>query len=162
MAVVDLAASTITDEVNNEPWKVGGTSGEVLFATSGLATIASGNDDGSVYRICRVPSNARVMSIRLFTAGVTGGTAYEVGLYLSAGGAVKDADCYASAVNVTSAMAGTEVAFEARAITASRNKAWQDAGDSSDPGGYYDLALTGTTVGSADATILVQVAYLVI
>lgn len=162
MGVVNTVATTIADEVTLEPWRVGGTAGEVLYSTSGHVSVAAADSDTSTYRFCRIPGKARVVSIRLFTAGITGGTSFDFGLYVSGTGVAMDVDCYASAVDLSSAHNGTELAFEARAIANHRKKAWEDCGDSADPGTYYDLVATANTVGSATADVMVIVQYAII
>lgn len=118
--------------------------------------IAAADDDGSTFRIARVHSSWRIRSIRGYNDAITSGTAYEIGLYQTAenGGAVVDADAYASAVSMaTASTAGVEYAFEARNIDKIQNRVWQDAGLTSDPNRYYDLVVTATTIGSAAGTL---------
>ncbi len=127
-----------------------------------LATVevAAADDDGSVYRLFRVGSGWHIHSIRLFNDAITGGTAFDVGLYAIDDGAAVDDDAYASAVNLTSAgTTGTEVAFEVRDIAQAENKVWQDAGLSADSKTSYDLSLTGDTVGTAAGTITAILGY---
>lgn len=118
--------------------------------------VAAADDDTSVYRLFRVHSRWRLLSLRVFCDAITAGTVYDFGLYRIAddGGAVVDADAYASDVDLSSAItAGTEITFEARNIDKIANQIWQDAGATSDPGYWYDLCATGDTVGSAAGTI---------
>lgn len=165
MAVVNTKATQVTEESAFSPWRyAGGGKANVLFAKSGLCAVASGDDDTSTYRLMRLPGRAVVKSIRLFNAAITAGTDYDFGLYAvgaSDNGAVADADCYASNVDLSAAHVGTEIGFEARALTAHRQKVWEDAGAGSDPGEgtYYDLVATANTVGSANGSILVLVEY---
>lgn len=114
------------------------------------------DNDGSVFRLARIHSSWLVKGVRKFHDAITGGTSYDLGLYRTAadGGAVVDADAYASAVSLASTdTAGVQIAFEARDVANIEKKVWQDAGLSSDPNLWYDLALTGNTVGSAGGTI---------
>lgn len=126
------------------------------------ATVEQGasDSDGSVYRLARVHSSWLIKSVRKFHDAITGGTSYDLGLYRTAadGGAVVDADAYASAVSLASAdAAGTQLAFEARDVANMEKKVWQDAGLSADPNLWYDLALTGNTVGAAGGTISLDI-----
>jgi hypothetical protein len=122
--------------------------------------VAAADDDGSVYRLFRVQSGWSVHSIRLFNDAITGGTAYDVGLYGAGDGAAVDEDAYAAAVDLSSARTtGVEVAFAARDIDKAENKVWQDAGGAYDGGGAYDLCLTGDTVGTAAGTITAILEY---
>lgn len=124
--------------------------------------VASGDDDTSVYRIARVWSGWSIRSIKKFTDAITSGTSYDFGLYETAenGGAVVDADAYASGVDLSSAdVAGGEVAYEARNIDNMGEQVWQDAGKTADTKRWYDLCLLANTVGSANGTIAVEIQY---
>lgn len=158
MAVVNTIASTIAEEVRLQPWKVSGDAAQPVFSKSGHCAVGAGDDDTSTYRLLRLPSNARVLSLKLFCTAITAGTSYDFGLF-AASSTVKSAACYASAVDLSSALSGVEVGFEARLLTAHRNKVWQDAGDSSDDGSAYDLVASANTVGTAAGTIMVICEY---
>ncbi|MCP4328427.1 MAG: hypothetical protein GY791_08325 [Alphaproteobacteria bacterium] len=122
--------------------------------------VAAADDDGSVYRLFRVHSGWHIHSIRILNDAITGGTAFDVGLYGSDDGAAVDDDAYASAVDLSSAnVSGAEVAFEARNIDDAENKVWQDAGAAADGKTSYDLCLTGDTVGTAAGTITAILEY---
>jgi hypothetical protein len=128
----------------------------------GTVEVAAADDNGSVYRIARVHSSWQIHSIRVFNDAITGGTAFDVGLYATAadGGAAIVDDAYASALDLSSASsAGVEAAFEARTVDKVESRVWQDAGLAADPGAFYDLCLTGDTVGTAAGTISVVVEY---
>jgi hypothetical protein len=74
-----------------------------------------------------------IPSIRLYNDAITGGAAFDVGIYDLDLAAVDD-DAYASAISLASASAvGVEVAFEARDIATIGRKVWQDAGLTADP-----------------------------
>lgn len=126
------------------------------------ATVEQGASDsnGSTYRLARVHSSWLVKSVRKYHDAITGGTSYDLGLYRTEadGGAAVDVDAYATAASLASAdTAGAELAFEARDVANVEKKVWQDAGLSSDPNLWYDLALTGNTVGSAGGTISLDI-----
>lgn len=158
MAVANVVATTIAEQSRLLPWKVAGDAAQPVLSKSGHCAVAAANDDGSTYRLLRLPSNARLLSLRVFCSAITSGTSYDFGLY-DAGSTVKDADCYASAVDLSSALNGVEIAFEARALTAHRQRVWEDAGDSADPGTDYDVVATANTVGSANGTIMCVAEY---
>lgn len=162
MAVVNTKSTFITNAdatpvVKTDVTHVTG----VQRSQAGTVEVAAADSDTSVYRIARVSSLARVNSILLYNDAITAGTDYHIGLYQTAanGGAVVDADCYASSVDLSSAHTGTEVAFEARDVASILNKVWQDAGLSADSGREYDICLTGNTVGTAAGTISLDVRY---
>jgi hypothetical protein len=140
-----------------------------------MDTIAAGTgdiDDNDIILLAEVPSNAKILSIKLFNDALDGGSnlATDVGVYNGpiktssyAANAVIDRDCYATASAVLQAavLTGTEVAFEVRNVNAISNFVWEDAGLSSDPGVPLRIALTIETVASSAAAgdITVQVTY---
>ena len=127
----------------------------------GTVAVAAADDNGSAYLLCPVRSSWVIPSIRLYNDAITGGTAYDVGLYDTDLAAVDD-DAYASALNLSSASTtGAEVAFEARDIAVIGRKVWQDAGAAADPGVWYYLALTADTVGTAAGDVAFDVTVLV-
>ena len=133
--------------------------------------IAAGDDDTTKLRICRLPSNAIVTSIKIYNDAIAGSTSWDVGLYQSGynGGAVIDADLFASAVDINAGLAGTELRFEA-ATTAPIDyieyRLWQiaDLGAATyaaDPQIEFDLVATANTIGTAAGTIIFVVEYTV-
>jgi len=137
-------------------------------------TIAAGTgdiDNDDVIMMAEIPSNAKVMSIKLYNDDLDSNgsptLAANVGLYVGttkftdtdgsstayAASAVIDEDCYASAVTTLQAAntAGVEVAFEARNVNAIANYAWEDGGLTSDPKVPLRIALTMSTVAATAA-----------
>ncbi|MFN0043753.1 MAG: hypothetical protein ACKVSF_11150 [Alphaproteobacteria bacterium] len=125
--------------------------------------VAVSDDDTSRYVLMPVHSSWRIAHIWLYNDAIAGGSAYDVGLYETTanGGAAIDDDCYATAIDCTSARSASPIdaAFEARDIANVAYQVWQDAGQSSDPSKFYYLALTADTVGTAAGTITVQVEF---
>ena len=68
--------------------------GGVVKTVGGTIATLAADDDGSVYRMCRLSSSARILAIRTTNGTVTGGTDYDFGAYQTAanGGAVVDKD----------------------------------------------------------------------
>ena len=75
----------------------------------------------------------------------------------------KDDDCYASAITDLRAavVAGTEVAFEARNINLMGQKVYEDAGDTTDPGGYYLIGLICDAAGDTAGDLSWLIPYIV-
>lgn len=163
MAVANTKSTLVTNaDAAVQALNVAGLAQARVYSAMATVEVAAADDDGSVYRFMRVHSSWRMRSITVFCDAITGGTAYEVGLYQTAanGGAVVDADCYASAITLATAItAGSEVLHEARDINKIGQQVWQDAGAAADTDRWYDLALTGTTVGTAAGTISVAIEY---
>lgn len=163
MAVANTKSSSITNaeatpRVPNNPFVDNG------IPANSVATVevAAADSDGSVYRFCRLPSGARVKSIKIYCDAITGGTSFDCGIYKNAadGGAVVDADLFASAVDLSSAItSGTELVFEANDIANIEKRIWDILALSADPFLEYELCLTANTVGSAAGTISMSVEY---
>jgi hypothetical protein len=117
---------------------------------------------GNVYRMMEVPTNCRVSSVRLWCTALGGSTAADVGVYRNTrdGGAVVDADLFASAQSLVSAVNGTEISNESTVYTLARREQplWQAAGLASDPGGTFDICCTLTAAVTASGTVLIEVA----
>ena len=142
-----------------------------------MDTIAAGTgdiDDNDIILLAEVPSNAKILSIKIFNDDLDSGgspaLATDVGVYMGpiktssyAANAVIDRDCYATASAVLQAavLTGTEVAFEVRNVNAIANFVWEDAGLSSDPGVPLRIALTMETAAATAAAgdITMQVTY---
>lgn len=139
-----------------------------LLESVATVEVAAADDDGSVFRMVRVPANARITSVEVSCDAITGGTSYDVGVYRTAadGGAVVDADLFASAVDLSSALSYTDVTWEANVANGKANvekRLWELAPGplTADPQISYDIALTGNTVGTAAGTITMRVRYVI-
>lgn len=137
--------------------------GTVYEAVGTVETLAA-DDASSVYRLCRVPSNARITSILLAADAITGASASDVGVYQTAqnGGAVVDADEFASDVDISSGIAFTEVINEAAAteIADVEKRLWEKIGESADTKRDYDICVTVNDVTAA-GTISMKVQYVI-
>lgn len=154
MAVVAVKSTLITNAdatpaVLNSP-RVDGAFERVKVAT---VAITSGDNTGSVYRMFRVPSNAVVTDLRIYSPDIGTTTISDIGLYAADGGAVVDADFFASALSLKDgALNGVDVLHESAvfSIANSGKELWDALGLSADPSVSYDVAFTLT--GDADAT----------
>jgi hypothetical protein len=119
-------------------------------------TTTSGVTSGSTYRIANVPSAARVSQILFYAGAMTAG-AFDVGVYRNTadGGAVVDADFFASAVSAASAVEGTDITNESSTYTLDKRiqPLWQAIGMSADPGGTLDIVCTSTATITAGAKL---------
>ena len=145
----------------------GGSNSSIYTCQATVAVTGSQfNADGDTVTLVRIPSNARIVSIKLFNDDLDSGTntAPNLGLYHKDGTLIVE-DCYASAIAdlQTANVVGKELAFEARDINKINNFVWEDAGLASDPQKQVDLVLTQTaSVGGAQAgDISVHVIYTV-
>lgn len=168
MAVVNTKSTIITNadatpKVLNSPRLMGG----MVRAQVATVEVAAADDDTSVYRLFRIPSNAVILRLALFNDAITGGTSYDLGLYRTAadGGAVVDADNLGAAIDLSSARTAAgplEATFEAADINTIELEAWDRvSGLTADPNVQYDIALTANTVGSGAGTISAYLLYVV-
>lgn len=140
----------------------------ILRTVRGVVTPAADDSATSVFRLCRIPSNAVIRSVILTAGNATTAGAGDVGLYQTAenGGAVVDADLFASAQALTSSAAarGLDVTLESGVYTTANanQQLWAVLGLSSDPKRDYDVAYTITTTHNGGPTSLaIEVRYVV-
>lgn len=150
-----------TPRVMNPLYLMGG----ILREQVGTVEIAAADDNGSVYRLGRVHSSWRISEMTLFNDAITSGATFDVGLYRTAadGGAVVDANAYADNISLTSAsLTGTQLMFEAGSAVGVEDieqRVYQDAGETTDPGYWYDVCATGDAVGSGAGTVSLRIRY---
>lgn len=137
-----------------------------IFSQVATVEVAAGDDDTSVYRFFRVPSNAVILRLELFNDAITAGTVYNFGVHQTAanGGAVVDVDAFASSVDLSSArVVPLDLRFEASGVQTIEQKLWQIVTASPaltvDPNVDYDITATGATVGTAAGTISLRIEY---
>jgi len=159
MAVVAVKSTLVTNAdalpaVLNSPRVDGG------FERIEVATVAitSGDSIASTYRMFRVPSNAVMTDLRIYSPDIGTTTISDIGLYRTAkdGGAVQDADFFASALSLKDgALNGVDVLHEAAVFTIdnSGKELWEALGLTSDPSVFYDVALTLTAAADATGTV---------
>lgn len=137
--------------------------GKLLLGDVATIEVAAADDDGSVYRLLRLPSNAIITNLDLASDALGTGASYDVGVYEVAanGGFVVDADEFASSVSLSSAIGWTQVLEEAAPVDISKIGAplWQRLGLTADPGKAYDICLTGNVAGTTAGTLALRVRY---
>lgn len=161
MAVVNTKSTIVT---NADATPVTLTNDHIgkarVLEEAALVSVAAADDDTSVYRAFRVKSSSRVSRLLLWNSAITAGTSYDLGLYRTAkdGGAVVDADFWASAVDMSTARAvPLDATYEAGAagglITNVEKRIWEILGLTVDPFLDYDVCFTANTVGTAAGSI---------
>ena len=130
-----------------------GSVGTVKVFMDTIVAATTDIDDDDIILLGEVPSNAKILSIKVFNDDLDSGSglATDVGVYNGpiktssyAANAVIDRDAYATASGclASASTTGTELAFEARNVSDISNFVWEDAGLSSDPGVPLRIALT--------------------
>lgn len=144
------------------------TRGSLVVSCGTLETTAA-DDIGSKYKLCSIPSNAVVKQVLLSCDSLGTAGAVDIGIYQTTdnGGAVVDADFFASAQSLTSALANSDVTFEANGAGASYDKSmvekplWLAMGLTADPKRDYDVVATVTTATISAGTLSLQVSYVI-
>lgn len=129
------------------------------------ATTEATHAANDVIRFLRVPTNARLLSIKGSIGSSATAGAINLGLYNSgADGSVIDADLFASAQSITSGLNRTELLTESGELSVAEQAKplWQAAGETEDPNGYYVIAATvSTAFVAADTSFTLDVTYAV-
>tara|TARA_R100001224_G_scaffold35912_1_gene20351 strand:- start:117 stop:596 length:480 start_codon:yes stop_codon:yes gene_type:complete len=131
----------------------------VLRTAHGSVELAAGDStDDDIVMLAPIPSNAAVPTLFIGSDTFGGSCTFNVGIYTSAG-VVKDEDVFATSVADAAAMA--DVRYEAADLNTGSQKLWELAGDTSDPGGYYYIAITFNATGGTAGTLNWNISYVV-
>ncbi len=144
--------------------------GDGLKCVTASLTVTTTKDTGSTYQLVRVKTTASIKSIVLDSAALSASTAMDFGVYYSSAndgtpaalrGTVYDADFFADAVALTSAVRATDITNEAGHYTIDKHvqPLWQAVGMSADPGGYLDIVATATATTAATGVMGITVTY---
>ncbi len=149
-AIANLVANP---RVINIPAKAGGD----LRILPGVIASAADDSANAVGRFIRVRSNDCIHALLYSGADATTAGAIDLGIYQTAdnGGAVVDADFFASAFALTAGPdLNTDLAYESGTYTQAKSvqPLWQAMGLATDPGIEYDIAYTITTTFNGGPT----------
>ena len=142
----------------------GGGAGRVEEVFGHIASVTASLSITSIIRLCSVPSNARIGSVKLYSEA-QGAGAFDVGLYQTNdnGGAVVDKDLFGSAVSCASAVTGTEILQESAefALAEMAKPVWEVIGLTADSHRDYDVCavVTTTDVTTGTGALGVRVQY---
>lgn len=150
-----------TPSVLNPAYQDGG---RVRCKRGVVATVAADADVGSTYRAFRIRSSDMVKDLVIDHSSWGTGAAADIGLYKTAkdGGAVVDADFFASAYAMAAAGINVNVLRESGIYTVANmeKRIWEALGLTVDPMIDYDVTLTLTgasTVAGANACLTGEV-----
>lgn len=148
-----------TPRVANDPW----TNAQLKTTGPGQLEVSTAEDATDILSFCEVKSNAVIHGVLVSSdAAITSG-AMDVGIYQTAdnGGAVVDADFFASALAVGSGLTKSDATHESGVYgIEDRDKPlWEALGLSEDPQISYVIAGTITTDMGAAGTIVVEALY---
>lgn len=158
MAVV-TKKSTVLSNRDDVPAKLTDAeiSGGVVKEAQGFVEAANGDSAASVFKLFSIPSNARVSSLKLYCEALGAGAAVHIGAYRNTrdGAAVVDADFFATAVDVSAALAPVDVLNEAGNVSPDKRELelWEMLGMSEDPKSTLDICATVSVAIAADGAI---------
>jgi hypothetical protein len=161
MAVANTLSDTITSLNATVPGVIASYKHKgVVYVSRDTAEVAAADDDNSVYRILRLPSNACLFTLNVMNDAITSGTDYNLGVYQTAenGGAVVDDNLFGDAISMAGART---LPFNAMYeggldIVSGDTLLWQLLGLTADPHRSYDIAFTAITVGSGAGTLCLE------
>jgi len=131
----------------------------VIRTAHGSVELAAGDStDNDIVMLAPIPSNAAVPQLFVGSDTLGGSCTFNVGIYQT-DGTVKDEDVFATSVADDAAL--TDVRFEVANLDTSSKKLWELAGDSSDPGGYFYVAITFNATGGTAGTLAWNINYVV-
>lgn len=160
MAVVTQKSTSITNldagDLNPD-YKSRG----VLREAVDTIELANGDSIASTYRMFRVWSGWRVSDIIVDSDDIGTTTAGDIGLYRTNadGGAVVDADFFASALVLNAgALSNSNVTHESAVVDVANKgkRLWEQLGLTADPGLWYDVTLTLTAAADAAGTFTLR------
>lgn len=156
MAVVNTTTASIAAEAARKV----ASSGKPTVCFVGQIESVSGDSIGSTYRLISVPGDFILTSLEIASDALGGSCAADIGVYQMAGngGAVVDADEFASAVSLVSAVAWTAVMEEAAAADIDKigKPLWERLGVTANPGIGYDIVATLTGASAAAGTVAIR------
>lgn len=153
MAAVDEYADAQREAGNvTNPAKTYGA--QVICACS-VASVAAADDNNSIYRmLSNVPGEWIPVHFVVKNDAITGGSDYNLGLFKPNYGAVIDDNCFADALDMSSASV-TKDGLGNVAITDWGKKIYEHAGHTvTTKIAAYDIGFTGITNGSGAGTIV--------
>lgn len=153
MAVLDVYVDPNLEKGDRQHPNLAGGSRALITVQS--FEIAAADDDGSVYRIGRIASNALLLDCKIACSAITGGTDFDLGLYHINKGDAVDADLFMSGQSFASASRAID-GLSAVDVKDANKRIWELLGLPKDPMIQYDLAITANTVGSADGEVSIK------
>ena len=152
----DLVANfEATPQVANSAAELAG----VLRTAHGSVELAAGDStDDDIVMLAPIPSNAAVPTLFVGSDTFGGSCTFNVGIYKT-DGTVKDEDVFATSVADAAAMA--DVRYEAADLNTGSQKLGELAGDSTDPGGYFYIAISFNATGGTAGTLNWNISYVV-
>lgn len=157
-----ISNATANPSVANNPPRAPGR----LVRVASDLTVAADDSATSVFRFFRIKSSDVVAAVQFSAADATTAGAINIGLYDTSenGGAVVDADLFASALDLSAGpYANADVTFESGEYTYAEamKQVWEVLGLTSDPCKDYDVCAVVTTNFNGAGTSMLLAANLI-
>lgn len=173
MGVVNVKSTLITNrDASPKVLTDSYVSGGELRESEGYVAVASGDSIASVYRICKVPSNARVTALLLQNTAITSG-AGNIGVYWptviptgsfipGTNAAAISASLFGAAVSIASATTVPVNQINQAVVTIANQELplWQLAGLAADPGIDLDICIALTAAAAANGFMSLKAHYM--
>lgn len=163
MAVVNAYTDTLIGTGRAKPLK---SHGYRTITCIGSFEVAAADDNGSVYRLDRLPADAIITTVKIAASAITAGTDFDLGFYevsskITAGAVVdKDVLMDGADLNAGKARGSEQNGLSAVVIGDLGKKIYELLGKTiSNKKPEYDLAITANIVGTATGTIEYLVEY---
>lgn len=137
-----------------------------LLCSMGVCEASAADGPGSKYKLCSIPSNARIAQVLLSNKSLGGSlSTANFGLYKTTddGGAVVDEDFFGSTVALTSAQSNVDITTEANGAGLGKEDmekpVWEVLGLSADPKIDYDVVATVVDQVISAGSVALQVTY---
>jgi hypothetical protein len=161
MAVVDVKSGLVTElDAVVKSFAASAIARGAVRVSRGTLVATSGDSIGSTYRLARIKSSDYVLRVLLSCDAITSGAA-NVGLYRTEkdGGAVVDADFFASAQSIASALSQQNITHESAVfnLNHAETPVWEALGLSADPKVEYDVVATLTAAAAATGDVALSV-----
>ena len=165
MAVVTTKSTQIGNRDSTpRVFSNGRVNGAPVQTARGVLATVNGDSIASKYIFCSIPSNAVPISVRVTSPDIGTTTVGDVGLYKNTedGGAVVDADFFASALSVSGgALSKSEILYESGVVTIANGEktVWEILALTADSKLMYDVVMTLTAAADAAASLMIEVDY---
>lgn len=165
MAVVTTKSGGITNRDATPKVKNNAILTEGLLRENvGTVEVATGDSSLSKYIMFQVPSNARISQLLVYSDDMGTATAGDIGLWRTTadGGAVVDADFFASAISLNGgALTASDVTHESGVynVDDAEKPLWSGLGLTTDPNIFYDVVLQLTADADTGGTFSLKGKY---
>jgi hypothetical protein len=140
--------------------------GQVL-STVGVAKVSATDTAGSMYKLCRVPSGARITSMKMDSSEMEGFTSGSIGLYTTQNtsatqGSPVCPELFGAGIDFSgSEDEAYDVLFDNLAIDQAEKRIWELMGLDADPFILYDIVVTSVVQSGCEGAINMRLDFVI-